>query len=246
MGSMKKTGLSLCLVVLAACGGAARADIIVTASDNATVQPGGPRSGSNGKAFFNIEGPANGSFASFGVVDFQLTADSSVSDVSTLTLALTEANAAFTHAGSLQFFLTEDTTTDIQPGTSPLKYDATLPPEGIGSQLDPKTVLGTGTFNTTGNTGSGTVDTYSFAVPLTEVAYVLSQIHSGGILRFIITPITDDVAATWAGATFNTQSSRPQLTIGTTAVPEPASLALLAVGGLGAACFARRRAARAA
>src|SRR5262249_11760426 len=120
MGSMKKTGLSLCLVALVACGGAARADVIVSASDNATVQPGGPRAGSNGKAFFNIEGPANGTFASFGVVDFQLTADSTVTSISGLTLSLTQANAAFTHAGSLQFFLTEDTTTDIQPGTSPL------------------------------------------------------------------------------------------------------------------------------
>src|SRR5262249_52747762 len=100
MGSMKKTVLPVFLVALAACGGAAQADeIVVYASDSAVVQAGGPRPGSDGKEFFNIEGPAKGSSASFGVVDFQLTADPSVSAFSILSLSLTEANTAFTHPG---------------------------------------------------------------------------------------------------------------------------------------------------
>ena len=49
----------------------ALADTIISASNNATIQPGGPRAGTNGKIFFNMEGSSNGSFSDFGVVDFQ-------------------------------------------------------------------------------------------------------------------------------------------------------------------------------
>ena len=85
----------------------ARANIILPAANNATVQPGGPRPGVNGKQFFNMEGSVNGTFASFGVVDFQ-SSPMSV-QVTSLTLALTQANAAFTHNGALTFYLSTDT-----------------------------------------------------------------------------------------------------------------------------------------
>src|SRR5262245_362284 len=51
----------------------APAQVVITpvkATANATVQPAGPRAGSNGTAFFNVEGNANGANASFGTADF--------------------------------------------------------------------------------------------------------------------------------------------------------------------------------
>lgn len=45
----------------------------VIALENAIIQPLGPRQGSGGEAFFNIEGEENGDFASFGVARFDIT-----------------------------------------------------------------------------------------------------------------------------------------------------------------------------
>src|SRR3954470_12961977 len=42
------------------------------ATANATVQPAGPRTGFNGTDFLNIESTANGTFASYGVIDIPL------------------------------------------------------------------------------------------------------------------------------------------------------------------------------
>jgi hypothetical protein len=75
------------------------ADGDTLASNNATVQPGGPRSGPNGKDFFNIEGSSNDPFDSFGVVDFQFPAGSTFNDGDLLSLTLAQANASFTTAG---------------------------------------------------------------------------------------------------------------------------------------------------
>ena len=112
-----------------------RANIIRPAVNNATVQPGGPRPGINGKQFFNMEGSGNGTFASFGVVDFQ--SNPMNAQVTSLTLVLTQANAAFTHDGGLIFFLSTDTATNIEPVTSPLIYSAGDIPTGLGAQLSP-------------------------------------------------------------------------------------------------------------
>src|SRR5439155_8410914 len=52
-------------------GTAARADTsTISAFDNATMMPLGPRTGANGKNFFNVEGDNNGINSSYGVLDF--------------------------------------------------------------------------------------------------------------------------------------------------------------------------------
>src|SRR5215469_9871776 len=103
----------------------ALADTIILASNNATIEPGGPRAGTNGKVFFNMEGSSNGSFASFGVIDFQVPNGVTFGPGGTLSLSLTQDNAAFTANGSLAFYVSTDTTTNIDPGSSPLAFDAT-------------------------------------------------------------------------------------------------------------------------
>jgi hypothetical protein len=221
----------------------ARANIILPASNNATVQPGGPRAGVNGKQFFNMEGSANGTFASFGVVDFQPSPMSL--QVTSLTVTLTQANAAFTHNGALTFYLSTDTATNIEPGVSPLIYNPADIPTGLGTQLSPIFPLGTGSFT---QVSDGTMDIFSFSFsPSAAVAsYLTSQISTGGRIRVVIAPGDPTVAATYAGFS-NTEFAGPELTL---AAPEPgtlggASLALLALTvGLGSARGLRLRAAQ--
>jgi len=210
-----------------------QANIVIPASNNATVQPAGPRPGANGKQFFNMEGASNGTFASFGVVDFQ--PGSMSVQIASLTLALTQANAAFTNDGSLIFYLSTDTATDIEPIGSPLIYSAADAPTGLGGQLSPIFLLGAGSFT---QVSDGTKDTFSFSPSAAVIAYIDSQVAAGGRLRLVIAPGDATVAATYAGFS-NTEFAGPQLTL-VTAVPEPGtagstSLALFVF----AACLAK-------
>ncbi len=222
---------------------AARADFTVSAFDNSTVQPGGPRTGNNGQRFLNIEGSGNGTFASFGVVDFR--ASQAAGMVDSLSLILTENNAGFTAPGALSFFVSTNTSTNIDAGTSPLTYQASpADSTGIGTQLSTLYRLGSGAFTTTGNVMSGQVDTYKFALAGALQAYLTSQVNAGRTIRVVIGAADATVAATYSGFTnTGTNTPGPALTVGvpTAAVPEPTSLALLTIGGLAVVGLARSR-----
>jgi hypothetical protein len=215
----------------------ARADVILDAFDNATIQPTGPRTGANGQLFFNIEGSDNGQFASFGVADFMPSAMNVA--ITSLTLTLTQANASFTHNGSLLFYISGDTTTSIDPGTSPLFYDGGALPTGLGTQLSPTHFLGTGMFT---EVADGTVDSFNFTLDMATTVYLDSQLSMGGPIRVIVAPGDAAVAATYAGFS-NTDFSRPQLSL--TTVPEPSTFAGIGLVLLFASGASRgRRAAR--
>jgi hypothetical protein len=227
------------LVVVVAHGAAIQAapiTILATATNNATILPGGPRTGTNGKIFLNAEGSNNGAFASFAVIDFPLIANPSVTSVSSLALSLTQSNAAFTANGGLSFFLSEDTTTSIDPGTSSLAFSTTSLPNGLGTQLSPSFLLGPGTFT---QVGTGTVDTFTFPVPAAAQSYLVNRLDNGGDLRLIFAPNDAGVSATYAGfANTNSTTPGPALAIGATVtVPAPASLVLLGLGLSGLAAF---------
>ena len=207
-----------------------------TASLSSTVQVAGPRSGSNGTNFLNVEGSNNGSFASFGVLDFSTSAFNlafPATAVSSLTLSLTESNSAFTTAsGGLNFYLVTDTTTSITAGSSPLVYQTANAPEGLGTQLGTTPfLLGAGTFSAnSGSTGSGTVDTYSFTLNTSAQTYLLSQLNAtGSTVRLVVTPTDATGASTWAGSTNSNAASRPQLSLNVT-LDQPS---LTWVGGAG-------------
>jgi hypothetical protein len=187
------------LTVLGLPAAALRADTFsALAFDNATVQPGGPRGGTNGKVFFNTEGANNTQFASYAVADFNssdLMISGTPTGINAVTITLTQANAAFTNSGSLNFYLAEDTTTSIQPADMKVIYDAT-DPEGLNGQLAPVHFLGSGMFTQSDN---GTQDTYSFVPDCTTAPYLLGVLNNGGAFRLVITPPDPAVAATYAG-----------------------------------------------
>lgn len=213
------------------------------ASNNATVRPSGPRSGTSGKAYFNVEGNSFGQYASFGVADFSVNAFGigfTVADVLSLSISLTQSNAAFTAPGTVRIYLSTDTTTSIESTNTALKFDTSSLPGGVGSQLGTLYSLGTGAFTTTGAVNNGTVDTYSLTLDSAAKAYLISQLNTpGALVRLVITPETDGTAATWAGYTHSTYAG-PTLTLDVAPVPEPATMLGLLVGA-GALAARRRR-----
>ncbi|HVX83454.1 MAG TPA: PEP-CTERM sorting domain-containing protein [Phycisphaerae bacterium] len=247
---MKTTALLAALSLSGAITVAAQAaSVTKTAVGNATVQANGPRTGNNGLIDMNVEGSANGSFASYGVVDFNgfgLTGNTAVSN---LTLTLTEANASFTSPGTLNIYLAGSSSASIaNTGGSPLTYDSTVSADPIGvnstnlSSLGGLTFLGTLAFNTSGNTGSGTVDTFAInSLTGAEQTFISNLLNSDGAIRLVLTeaasPASTAMAATFAGfSNTNPTTPGPQLTLvtnGTSAAPEPASLGVLALGAAG-------------
>ena len=219
-------------------GADAASALTVNASGNATVQSGGPRTGANGLRFFNVEGGGSGSFASFGVADFVLAAQGA-STVNGLALALTESNAAFTTPGGLNFFLVTDATTSITAGSSPLAFNAASLPDGLGSQLGTRYLVGTGTFASTGKANSGQVDSYTLSLTGSAQVLVNSVVTSGGVLRLVVAPVDATVAATFAGYA-NTQYAGPLLNLNVSAVPEADTAAML-LAGLGCLALLKRR-----
>jgi len=208
---------ALAVPLFALSGSRARAEqISVLAFDNATVQPAGPRPGDNGKRFFNMEGNQNGNFASFGVADFTFPHrgedgdESEIESIRDLVVTLVQANAAFTADGALHFWLTTDTTTDIQPSDDPaISFIRADDPDGLDQQLVPRFFLGSGMFV---QVDDGQVDTYSFRLSRGPRRYLRRQIGRGGTVRIVISPADGTVAATYAGFS-NMEFTGPVLTI---------------------------------
>lgn len=232
--------LAVSLALALVNGAYAQVTVSAEAINNATVQPAGPRSGNRGKNYFNVEGNNNIQYASFGVADFSASSFGltlPVADILGLTLVLTDAPASFSAAGGINIWLSEDTTTDIEPGTSPLAWDASDLPNGLGSQLLPLHYLGSGTYTPTAD---GTVFSYTLSLTPNAKSYLISQLNSAGSIRIVVSPADDDVAATYAGYSNNSLAG-PTLVIDLVPVPEPASITALAIGVAGI-LWRRRRA----
>jgi hypothetical protein len=199
------------LAVLALSETQLRADVFTSkAYDNGTIFSVGPRNPPNGRNYFNIEGMNNGNFASFGVADFASTRFRNangqpigqISQINSISLVLTQDNAAFTTDGQLNFYVTKQliTSIDADPTFIETTFDVNDPNgEGLNGQFAPAVLVGTGAFMQQGQMGQ--VDTFTLTLDADTQNYLISVINSFSGFRIVITPADPSVSATYAGFT---------------------------------------------
>jgi len=209
---------TLALLLLVGASTAHAATLTQLAFDNATVQTTGPRTGANGKNFFNIEGSANGTFASYGVIDFSFgVLPFPVTAINSVTLKLTQSNAAFSTTGGVVFSLDHSATlANIQPSLSPLADDGATP----GTTMDETQgdlalyTFGGGPFSYT-VIGTGNTDSYTLVPDAATQAEMISRLNSVKTVRVVVGSGAPTVAATWAGFS-NTSVAGPTLVLDVT------------------------------
>ncbi len=184
-----------------------------------TVRPTGPVVGNAGDVFFNIEGSANGSFASFGVVDFDLSSQIAATDAASvagnLVLELSQSNAGFSQNGPVSIYLATDAaakvaingTIQYQSGQNRLNCVPAVLADGAVRVATYAAVHRTGNGGGA-NLPNGTLDPMRLFGEQIETA-VVSAINGNGILRLLITPDQAATAATYAG--FASTLGGPQL-----------------------------------
>lgn len=205
---------------LVAAAGLTQADVISSYSfDNATVQTGGPRSGTFGKTYFNIEGPGMGSFRCFGVLDyrtdgegysFALPFEGEVGDIASISIDLTEGfpAASWYRTGTLNFYVVTDTVTSIQPG-SPIFCQPGA--DQCGTQLGTKYLLGSGLYESSWGNGAERHN-----LPLTTIdplgkQVIIDALNSGTNFRIVVEGVNDVGAGLEGQFTFNGVYLAPML-----------------------------------
>lgn len=193
------------------CAGSASAQM-ANPFDSSVIQPAGPLTPPNGINFTDVIGQGNQfGTASYAVLDFN-SSDlglSSVSTVQSLTLHLFQTLFGASSRGKVSIFVTDDTTTPIDFGTSTLIFDTNYP-NGLGGQLANLYLLGNEKFHLI---RGGHADAYSFAITDAALnAYLVSQINTGGVIRIIVAPDTDLVGGSWGGYANSNMALVPVLT----------------------------------
>ena len=263
MQTLKTLGLAAALTALAATGAWAQTNtqsVTFTAeaanfagdATGTTAQVG--TSGLGNPKYLDVEGAGNGSFASFGVIDFisNTIGDSNgnteiVSSVApAITLDLTDQSFSHTAPGNLNFYLADGTA-----ALSTLNYDPTdtSATAGVSSQLGNLYSLGRGVYTSTSKTFPGSDLPFTLNLSSAAQSVFVQRLNTnGGDLRFVITadPSTpNEVGSFDSSIDGGNTGGYPSLTFSATGaapVPEASTTVsfglLLVLGGLVAA---RRR-----
>jgi len=195
----------------------------VPAYETGTIQPSGPRQGTFGDIYFNIEGANNGIYASYGVARFDVTGLQALFDsqfgiggweVCRVDLQLAQSNAGFTTDGGVAVYYTADDTTDAKTLASPLAYPFFDPNTGAADlPVDANDPVVTYTFV---ETVSGDIDTYTLFLSGDggQRAALAADIENtgDGTVTLVLVETDPNVAATYAGQS-NTNYPPPTLII---------------------------------
>jgi hypothetical protein len=176
------------------------AETEVVASRSLTIQPTGSRAGEAGGKYFNIEGKANGKYASFGVLVFEIPKEIQGKQIKNVTLSLVQSIPKFAKDGGIKIFLAPDLNEEGE-----FKFDPNAS-GGVGNQIRSLLPLGSGQFK---KIETGKVDVFDLTVDDT----VRERVAKGGKTCLVIAPADEAVAATYFGATTEAKEKSPKLVL---------------------------------
>ena len=179
----------------------------IVASKSLTVQAAGPRQGSVGSNYFNVQGKNKEKYAGFGLLVFPLPKGDGNADVKTLTVSLVQSIPGFSADGKVRFYLAH--ALDAEPGSlEKLKYDPTAADGLAKDAFKSLQALGVGEFK---KVETGKSDTFVLSLDDMARDELRSLLKSGGSLHIVVAPADDDVAATYFGAGNETEANRPRI-----------------------------------
>ncbi len=215
----------------------------------------GTKGASSADTYLDVEGSGNGSFETFGIVDFTNTnyafPNAPVTAIAPqITLSLGDSPFSQTRPGVVNFYLT----TNNRPLTD-LAYDtsaAGVASGGVGTQLGSLMFLGASNYISVKNGPKGTLN-YTFTLTPTEQSYIVSQFNNPADLnngsdpgpstiRFVVADLAaDSEVASFTGAA-GTAGIAPTLTVSVASAPEPSGIVaiLIGMGTLGLIAVRRR------
>lgn len=170
----------------------------VEASSMAQINLTGPESK---LTYFNIEGIGHGQFATYGVLQFDLTSIRQQLDdafkgnpwqLDELKLELTQANASFTANGDVEILHTDEDSVPIEPGSSTPSYPLENDFGEISSIL-------TYTFNEVLNGHTDSYQIYSSGEDAPTGGILVDQVLTDDLLTLLLVEGSPAVAATYAG-----------------------------------------------